>query len=65
MVRPLALNASAFASAAEFLQSDRLNDTACLITDVQMPGMRTAKTVTCPRLLLAYHFHHGISRKGD
>ena len=39
LVRSLGLNASAFASAGEFLRSDRLNDTACLITDVQMPGM--------------------------
>jgi FixJ family two-component response regulator len=28
-----------FASAEEFLQSDRVQDTACLITDVQMPAM--------------------------
>jgi FixJ family two-component response regulator len=28
-----------FASAEEFLQSGRLHDTGCLITDVQMPGM--------------------------
>ena len=31
--------AEAFSSAEEFLQSERLNDTACLITDVQLPGM--------------------------
>ena len=39
LVRSLGLNASAFASAEEFLLSDQLSDTACLITDVQMQGM--------------------------
>ncbi len=28
-----------FGSAEEFLRSDRLKDTACLISDMQMPGM--------------------------
>ena len=31
--------AEVFSSAEEFLQSERLNETACLITDVQLPGM--------------------------
>jgi FixJ family two-component response regulator len=35
----LGYNASAFASAEEFLGSERLNDTSCLITDLQMPGL--------------------------
>jgi len=39
LIRSLGLNASAFASAEEFLLSDQLSDTACLITDVQMQGM--------------------------
>jgi FixJ family two-component response regulator len=39
LVRSLGFNASTFASAEEFLLSDRLSDTACLIADVQMPGM--------------------------
>ena len=29
----------AFPSAADFLSSDHLHDTSCLIADVQMPGM--------------------------
>ena len=28
-----------FASAEEYLGSDRVHDTECVITDVQMPGM--------------------------
>jgi FixJ family two-component response regulator len=30
---------AAFASAKEFLQSERVHETSCLITDVQMPGL--------------------------
>jgi FixJ family two-component response regulator len=39
LVRSLGFGVSTFASAEEFLQSARLHDTWCLITDVQMPGM--------------------------
>ena len=39
LVRSLGYGTAAFASPEDFLQSDRLNDTACLITDVQMPGL--------------------------
>jgi FixJ family two-component response regulator len=39
LVRSFGLKASAFASAEEFLESNRLQETACLITDVQMQGM--------------------------
>ena len=39
LVRSLGYGAAAFASAEDFLQSDQVNDTACLITDVQMPGL--------------------------
>ncbi len=39
LVRSLGHHAASFASAEEFLNSDRLDETACLITDAQMPGM--------------------------
>jgi FixJ family two-component response regulator len=39
LVRSLGYLAMTFASAEEFLQSDRVDDTSCLITDVQMPGL--------------------------
>lgn len=42
LVRSLGYQADTFASAEEFLQSTRLNDTACLITDLQMAGLNGA-----------------------
>ncbi len=38
LVRSLGYNAAAFASAEEFLSSNRVHDTACLVTDLEMPG---------------------------
>ena len=39
LMRSLGYTVEAFPSAAEFLASPRLNETACLIADVHMPGM--------------------------
>jgi FixJ family two-component response regulator len=39
LVRSLGYTAATFASAEEYLQSERVRDTSCLILDVQMPGM--------------------------
>ena len=39
LVRSLGFAVCAFASADEFLASPRLNETSCLVADVQMPGM--------------------------
>jgi FixJ family two-component response regulator len=39
LLRALGYATATFASAEEFLQSGRLRDISCLITDVQMPGM--------------------------
>src|ERR1700709_2898577 len=39
LVRSLGYQAAVFSSAEEFLQSDSVDSTSCLITDVQMPGL--------------------------
>jgi FixJ family two-component response regulator len=39
LVRSLGYVAATFESAEDFLGSGRVHDTACLISDVQMPGM--------------------------
>lgn len=39
LMRSLGYTVFSFASAQDFLRSDRLRDADCLITDVQMPGM--------------------------
>lgn len=39
LVSSLGLDACAFASAQEFLNSPHRDDTSCVITDLQMPGM--------------------------
>ncbi len=39
LVRSLGYVAHTFSSADEFLRSSEINDTSCLIADVQMPGM--------------------------
>jgi FixJ family two-component response regulator len=39
LLRSVGFGADVFASAEEFLRSDRLKDTTCLILDVRMPGM--------------------------
>jgi FixJ family two-component response regulator len=39
LLKVLGLEARAFASGEEFLSSGQLHQTACLITDIRMPGM--------------------------
>jgi len=39
LVRSLGYRAATFESAEDFLRSDLVGDTSCLITDVQMPGL--------------------------
>ena len=39
LIRSLGYNACTFASANEFLKSEQVHDTSCIITDLQMPGL--------------------------
>ena len=39
LVRSLGYDVSAFSSAEAFLESEQINDTSCLVTDLQMPGL--------------------------
>jgi FixJ family two-component response regulator len=39
LMRSFGYHASTFGSAEEFLDSEQVDDTSCLITDVQMPGL--------------------------
>ncbi len=39
LMRSVQFNVEAFASAEEFLNSQRIHDTSCLILDVYLPGM--------------------------
>jgi FixJ family two-component response regulator len=39
LVQSLGHNVSTFASANEYLKSEQVHDTSCIITDVQMPGL--------------------------
>ncbi len=42
LVRSLGYTAATFASAEEYLHSDHVHDSSCVITDLQMPGMSGA-----------------------
>ena len=42
LIRSLGYTAATFASAEEYLRSDCLENSSCLITDLQMPGMSGA-----------------------
>jgi FixJ family two-component response regulator len=42
LVRSLGYKAAVFASAEEYLQSEQVGDSSCLITDLHMPGMSGA-----------------------
>jgi FixJ family two-component response regulator len=57
LVTSLGLRVHTFRSAEEFLHSPRIDDTSCLITDLQMPGL---SGVELQSLLLAQARHMPI-----
>jgi FixJ family two-component response regulator len=57
LVRSLGYHAPTFGSADEFLNSEQVDDTSCLITDVQMPGL---SGIELQDRLHPHHFHHRL-----
>ena len=60
IVRSMDLTANTFASGQDFLKSNSLSDTACIVADVQMPGLSgielqqalTAKQMKIPMIFI-------------
>ena len=68
LVRSLGYIVHTFASAEEFLRSPHLNDTSCVITDVQMPamsGLELHAHLLAEGYRRAVHFHHGFLCRGS
>jgi FixJ family two-component response regulator len=50
LMRSIQVDVQAFASAEEFLNSERVHDTSCLILDVYLPGMSGFELQNCLNL---------------
>jgi FixJ family two-component response regulator len=65
LVRSMGYHASTFASADEFLKSEQIQDTSCLITDVRLGALanqcRSAPAFARPRSLHPHYFHDWLS----
>ena len=60
LIESFGYRASIFESAGAFLKSGQLNDTCCLVVDVQMPGherFTAPKASHCRGLVHPDHFH--------
>jgi FixJ family two-component response regulator len=71
IVRSMDLTANMFASGQDFLSSNSLADTACIIADVQMPGLNgielqqalTAKKLKIPMIFITAYPDERIRTK--
>ena len=71
LVRSAGYDAHAFESAEEFLGSGKISDFACVITDIQMPGMSgielkqhlTASQSTLPVIMITAHHDPGLEQQ--
>ena len=65
LVRSLGHSVSTFGSAEEFLNSEQISRTSCLITDLHMPGLSgldLQDRLIATRSSLPHYFHHWLSR---
>lgn len=68
LVRSLGYSAEVFSSAEEYLESDRVGNSSCLITDLHMPGMSgadlqdhlIAEGVRIPIIFVTAYFEEGV-----
>jgi FixJ family two-component response regulator len=56
LLRSLGYTVHTFVSAEEFVRSAHLNDTSCVIADVQMPGMSGVDLGCSPRGIVCRSF---------
>jgi FixJ family two-component response regulator len=71
LVKSLGFKANTFGSAEEFLKSDGVSDTSCVITDMQMPGLSGAELqghliaqgVSTPIIFLTGFPEHGLRKR--
>jgi FixJ family two-component response regulator len=71
LIRSLGLQARSFGSAEEFLNAGEMQSFACIISDIQMPGMSgvdlkrhlTAQDVRTPVIMITAHSEHGLKER--
>jgi FixJ family two-component response regulator len=71
LVRSLGYRAAVFSSAEDYLRSDYLRDSACVIADVQMPGMTGADLqdrliadgLRTPMIFMTAYFDEKVRRR--